>query len=140
MRLILHAGTHKTGTTSIQTALAVSRRWLGTRGVCYPKLDQRGRAHNHFAHRIAMANEADLDGLRTEFRRSINMGQTVLVSAEELSARITGTQYWDGFTDPDFPARKQAYMERLRKVFSDFDEVTVHICFRHAAEYAESLY
>ena len=36
MRLILHAGTHKTGTTSIQKVLADNRDWLRERGLIYP--------------------------------------------------------------------------------------------------------
>lgn len=44
MHLILHIGSSKTGTTSIQQALSLSRNYLAQRGVLYPKL---GNADNH---------------------------------------------------------------------------------------------
>jgi hypothetical protein len=36
MKLVLHAGTHKTGTTSIQKVLSDNRTWLRDRGLIYP--------------------------------------------------------------------------------------------------------
>lgn len=44
MRLILHIGSGKTGTTSIQKALSLSRNYLTQKGVLYPEL---GNADNH---------------------------------------------------------------------------------------------
>lgn len=35
-RVLLHVGTHKTGTTSIQVALSRLRPWLGERGILFP--------------------------------------------------------------------------------------------------------
>ena len=44
MHLILHIGSSKTGTTSVQQALSLSRNYLAQQGVLYPKL---GNADNH---------------------------------------------------------------------------------------------
>ena len=52
MRRILHIGTHKTATTSLQTALYNNRHSLAEQGVIYPNLvdwDLRQRAGHHGA-------------------------------------------------------------------------------------------
>ena len=36
MRVIIHAGIHRTGTTSLQRCLAGNRAALAARGFCYP--------------------------------------------------------------------------------------------------------
>ena len=36
--LVLHIGTHKTGTTALQVALAADRRRLAAQGIVYPRL------------------------------------------------------------------------------------------------------
>lgn len=39
-KLVLHIGTHKTGTSTIQSTLAAARDQLAASGVCYPKTDR----------------------------------------------------------------------------------------------------
>jgi len=140
MRLILHVGTHKTGTTSIQAALADNRRWLAERGYIFPPLCGSLRSHNEFAHRIALANPAALEELRSILLSGSDPDRTTVVSAEEISARIAGTRDWEGFDKDDYWDRRLDYLERLRTVVRDFDDVRVHLCFRRADEYAEALY
>jgi len=140
MRLILHVGTHKTGTTSIQAALAGNRRWLAERGYIFPPLCGSLRSHNEFAHRIALANPAALEELRSILLSGSDPDRTTVVSAEEISARIAGTRDWEGFDKDDYWDRRLDYLERLRTVVRDFDDVRVHLCFRRADEYAEALY
>ena len=48
MRLILHIGSDKTGTTSIQKALSLSRNYLAQKGVLYPQLENSDN-HNLLA-------------------------------------------------------------------------------------------
>jgi len=48
MRLILHIGSDKTGTTSIQKALSLSRNYLARNGVLYPQLENSDN-HNLLA-------------------------------------------------------------------------------------------
>ena len=42
-RIILHAGLHKTGTTSIQDNCFRHRDWLSNHGICYPVFSLKGR-------------------------------------------------------------------------------------------------
>lgn len=138
MRLILHAGTHKTGTTSIQHVLAANGEFLRERGYIYTGL--YGRHHNHFAHRIAMAEPQELDQLRDELLGNGDPDRTLIMSAEEFSARIIGTRDWEDFDASDYWQKRFGYLERLRNIVRDFDEVTVLLCFRRQDQYAESLY
>src|SRR5918995_1398619 len=48
-RLIVHIGTHKTATTTIQRHLARNRRALAARGIWYPSYDLIGKPR-HYAH------------------------------------------------------------------------------------------
>jgi hypothetical protein len=139
VRLILHAGTHKTGTTSIQRALSAHRPWLRERGYIYPEFPDSILNHNQFAHRLALADDGGLDPLRAELRNVAVPGHAVILSAEEFSARIVAERHWEGFDRADYWERRRAYLDRLRAIPRDF-EATVFLCRRDRNEYAWSLY
>jgi hypothetical protein len=94
MRLVLHIGLPKTGTTSIQRALATRRRALAEAGICYPASAGGGVAQ--MLHRVGLAS--DTTGRRVQenvrsFRESLtaeiralpeSIG-TVVLSAEQCS-------------------------------------------------------
>jgi hypothetical protein len=61
MRTLVHAGFHKTGTTSIQAFLSQSTAWLATRGIDYP-LAGRDAAQAHHALACACAGERGAGG------------------------------------------------------------------------------
>ncbi|GEM_PF-2633340 len=140
MRLVLHAGTHKTGTTSLQRILAANRDALRQRGYLYPLFREAKASHNPFAHELALCGPDGVGDLRRRISAGAGRDETVVVSAEELSARILGTRYWDGFDGEDYWDRRRAYLGRLRDVLGDFDEIAVHLCFRRHDDYAEALY
>ena len=140
MRLILHVGTHKTGTTSIQAALASNRQWLAERDYIFPPLCGSQTSHNEFAHRIALATPEGLDELRSMLVSASDPDRITIVSGEEMSARIAGTRDWDGYSDEDYWDRRLEYLQRVRAVVQDFDEITVHLCLRRADGFAESIY
>lgn len=47
MRLVLHIGNHKTGSTAIQTALSNSYKHLVSNGILYPKAGRARNAHHN---------------------------------------------------------------------------------------------
>ena len=57
-RLVIHIGTHKTGTTFLQHKLALARPWLEERGFVYPDL---GRPAHHplIAHWVGLKRELE---------------------------------------------------------------------------------
>lgn len=99
-KLILHVGTHKTGTTSIQSLASSNRDELVSKGLCYPdpvkwfKVDARlqsANAHFSFANALARYNEKDqrqLSRFRNHISESLGKGMDVLVSAESLYRHI----------------------------------------------------
>ena len=91
MRLLLHIGTHKTGTTSIQKFCAGNRARLRGQGLWYPDYDLIGKeghyAHHHLAHALAglptsRGNREEAEGFFAAIRSSLRNDETVLISAE----------------------------------------------------------
>ncbi len=88
MRVVVHIGTHKTGTSSIQTFCAINRKALLEQGNYYPTNKYSSRNFNFLAARIA---RGDLDEPRAFLadaaRKAARKGaHTVLLSAESFYA------------------------------------------------------
>lgn len=143
-RLVLHIGTEKTGTTSIQNGLAVNRECLRENGIIFPRslgwvnhtllaaacLDD-GVFDNIKAHNIAQGkcNEKALhDRLRDSLDKELNSGEpwhTLIVSTELIHSRLT----------------RPSEIERLWKFLSPFvDEVKLVMFLRRQDEQAVSRY
>jgi hypothetical protein len=137
LRVILHAGTHKTGTTSIQTALAHNQTWLSERGYVYPRLRDFAGDHNKLAHRLARGEQSKLN-LRSKL--DVTAGDTLVLSAEEFWAVTSRDEDWDEFCRADYWQRRVERLERLRAALRDFDDVAILLCFRRQDEFAASLY
>ncbi len=139
-KLILHAGTHKTGTTTFQTVLRDNRDWFDARGWHYAYFEYCPRSHNKFAHRLAVVEEQELPLLKREIEANRSAGRGLILSAEEFSVRTTGHHHWHGFDSAEYPDLRRAYLRRLHEVLEPFDEISVYLCFRRHDQYAESLY
>lgn len=145
-RLILHVGTHKTGTTSIQRALALHRRRLRERGIRYPDYTGIGLP-SHYAH-IGVANAlaeqhpqiSAEDAVRFfEFvRGQVGDYSATIISAEPMYRQTLGAvapqsapdaaAYWE---------MRDAYIARLRALTGPAEIVLV---VRRQDEFAESMY
>jgi len=141
MTIVLHIGTHKTGTTAIQRFAASKRAKLRSRGLWYPSYDEIGLfvhyGHHHVAHAIANenGNRLSLD----ETRRFVDYiqakkrrGEIVLISAEPFYRHLLPAAggYW---------AERKAYIERVRSFFPT-DDVRVLTIIRRQDTFARSLY
>lgn len=143
MRLLLHVGTHRTGTTSIQQVLASNRDWLRERGIVYPDASRwfggSDRAHIRFAHALTGTDPQQL-GVARRFVAALaertRPDQTVLLSAEPLYRGLLGTRDW---TAPDLASRRRGYLQRLAELLVPF-EVRVLVLLRPHHEVAGSLY
>lgn len=126
MRLVLHAGTNKTGTTAIQSALTRNRRWLHERGIRYPQLGGGNRFGRNliFGDREAKAFLGTLDG-------------TTIISSELIYRAIDGHDGYE-YTDT-YWTNREIYLDRLMSVLSGFD-VRVILFFRDPDAYTEALY
>ena len=137
MRLILHAGTHKTGTTSIQSTLAENREWLHEKGYVFPSLGPVG--HNEFAHRLAQAKLKEIESFRTAIMSVADPDRVFILSDEEFSTQLVGAKQWR-FEKNEYWQQRRDYLARLRTILRDFDQVTVFLCFRRHDAFAQSLY
>jgi hypothetical protein len=145
MKLMLHIGTHKTATTTIQHVLAGNRRSLLKLGVWYPAYSEvLPGVPDHYAHLdVAKGLMYDARAFTPETvatffarlrERSAKMSKldTVLISAEPFyRGRMPGgSSYWE--------SRRQ-YISNLRDTIT-FDDVEVVLVLRRQDEYLESLY
>ncbi len=145
-RLILHIGTHKTATTTIQNFLHHHRDTLAERGVFYPDYSLV-RKKSHYAH-LGMVNA--LSGRHRNYgpelaerffakvRERIADYDTTIISAEPFYRHVDNAPGDDPYYAPkDYWPLRNAYIERIREIFGDAEVVVV---FRRQADYAQSLY
>lgn len=151
MPIILHVGTHKTGTTSIQRFASSHRRELRERGLWYPSYNEIGffnhYAHHHVAHALSgqsgyRLSESDALLFSDHIRRNRKPNETVLLSAEPFYRHTRG-----GDTDfhRNHPASaaywvdRDAYVAKMREAFPS-DDTKILICIRRQDEFARSNY
>lgn len=144
MRLVLHIGTHKTGTTAIQRFLSQNREQLMQMGYCYPKYsDILPGKSDHYAH-IDVAKglmgqskilsvEDSKDFLRgvVTFAEKKN-AHTILISAESFVRGMSGTS-----------SKKWNQIEsfiRLVKSCIPLENIEITVTIRSLASYLTSLY
>jgi len=145
-RLILHIGTHKTATTSIQQFLRRHDTTLAERGVFYPDYSLVGRG-GHYAH-LGMVNalmgrhknysQKDAEKFFGKVLERSRDFDTTIISAEPFyrhvdndpgdSPQYKPEEYW--------PLRN-AYIAKMRDLFGEAEVVVV---FRRQMDYAQSLY
>jgi hypothetical protein len=88
-RIILHIGTHKTATTTLQDTLAANRGVLAKHGIVYPKIGRANGHHTLATHWIDLPKIYRESTPAAEFWRNLRShaasDATVIVSSEELS-------------------------------------------------------
>lgn len=137
--LLLHAGTHKTGTTTIQRALSNSSDILRANGFYYPELEPefttKSFNHNKFAH--AYADQPELEQSADAWSRRIfdqtKDGETVILSGESIYRHVRGSA--------EIPAqeRRRIYLNKVAETLSAF-RVEVILYFRRRDRYMESVF
>ncbi len=128
-RILLHIGTHKTATTTIQNTFAANRALLARHGLIYPDLG-RSTGHHGLAMRWVTLPEAFAlqGGAEAGWDRVAALAKgdaTVLISSEEFSR---------GLPEPRVNFRE------LRDWLSGFAEVQVICTLRDQLSYLQSIY
>jgi hypothetical protein len=80
-RIILHIGTHKTGTTAIQKELLQNRELLAKRNIHYPDIGFVYYGHHHFAEQISNNHEK----LKEYVKEVKKLSGDVILSSENFS-------------------------------------------------------
>ncbi len=141
MTVVLHIGTHKTGTTAIQRFAAANRAKLRSRGLWYPSYDEIKLfvhyGHHHVSHAIANenGNRLSLEDARRFLDHVVTQkrpGETLLISAEPFYRHLLPAEggYW---------AERKAYIDRVRSMIPT-DDVKVLCIVRRQDTFARSLY
>jgi hypothetical protein len=91
MKIILHIGTHKTGTTALQDFFARNRQWLLEQGILYPSQYVRTQAHHPLPWALGVRNpERDVSIQAGQIAQAVMREmeaakvETILLSSEEF--------------------------------------------------------
>jgi len=128
-RIVLHVGTHKTGTTTVQDTLAVNRDRLAGRGVIFPRIGPSNGHHSLVTTWIDLPERyCDPCPAREAWAelavRHAGGEATVIVSSEEFSR-----------------ARPQAVdMAEIARLVAPFRQRTVVCVLRNQLAYLQSIY
>lgn len=137
-RVVLHIGTEKTGTTSIQHFMSLNRQALLANGVLYPHIGQRKDAHFDLVNAL---HPLDNNGKYMEFLAPVkdsslhlwdklaeciktHPDKTIVISAEHFSSRLR--------------AKALAFMRDFFKQQDIEPEIVIYL--RPQADYIESSY
>lgn len=145
-RLILHAGTAKTGTSSLQAVLHANQSALREQGVCYPDpqswLGGANVAHHGFAHVVSRTRRVDVrqaQRLVADLQREVGEHETVILSSEVIYRLPGGAGQWNRMGPRTYWRARLAYLDRLATLLGDF-QVEVVLFFRRPDTFAEALY
>ena len=131
LKLVIHAGTPKTGTTSLQTYLDKKQRKLRGKGILYPhnleKLQNPSAPkHQWFEKNLVTANlESFLENFKNIISQVKEDTHTIILSSEGIY------NYWW-----DFPVESKDILSELSKLF----DIDVWVWFREPLVFIESYY
>lgn len=139
-RLYLHLGTHKTGTTALQSFSVANREALWQQGCCYPAFAPVAPGPRDGHHALAHAFSAQPKEVTPEqatviiehwYRQACEHRVTLVVSAEAIYRHVLGSgSFWK---------RRRYYLEALRAALAFFEVIPV-VVFRRPDDYLRSLY
>lgn len=141
MQLILHIGTHKTGTSAVQECLYRNEALLAERGIHYAHRP-RARALNQLAHLIATGRKAQaqalIDGHVAKARAS--GASTLLISAESFFAMTMFFHKLEGEPCEDYWGAEARCIELLRNALPADMPTGVVAFFRRQDKFLEAVY
>ena len=140
-KIILHVGTHKTGTTTLQEYIRDNAANFSANGLYYAPLEEvfsdRVRAHHHFAHLLAQDKipDKDIDLLKAFFdliQQRTEEGQTTFISSEAFYRHtVKGNS--------NFLHGRELYLNRLAQILDGFN-VSPVVVLRRPEDYIRSYY
>jgi len=142
MRILLHPGFHKTGTSSLQRGGAAQLDRLSNRMqlMLTPDLIEAARAARHYSESLT---QADLDRFSAEFQRVVagrdcSDRRPLLISSEVLSGHFPGLRGVKTYAAAPALARTAAGI--LRQHFGKEARITVWFTTRNPDTWLRSLY
>lgn len=146
--LLLHAGTHKTGTTAIQSVLDKDRERLQEAGIHYPSLypefaaqpDKAAPAHHQVSHSVArstLRGRIPMMKFRRRIQKAARSSTLTLLSAEPVYRHVARQGYIPA--DPQWLIEHAKYLARLKSYLKRFD-ITILLYLREPFTCAESFF
>lgn len=144
MKLILHVGTHKTGTTAIQSFLQANTDIIMKHGVCYPLFDVRwpqlvkANRNGYFLNRAAL-RRLDVEAKVDDGKQVTScIGKLEKAIAKDCSADILLSDERMWYSGAIHPGYWEAVKNVVRGI--GFESIEVIVYFRRQDEFAESLW
>lgn len=128
LRLVLHAGTQKTGTSALQETLFRNVAELAGRGIWYPpaRVDPHKKKHQFLVDHLLAGNRSAMVQAFDEIVASAPSNtRTIVLSSEGLF-----NHWWD------YPPASKAMLRRLGTAFA----LEVWVCFREPLAFASTHY
>jgi hypothetical protein len=146
-RLILHIGTHKTATTTLQRHLYRNRKTLAARGIWYPDYRLTGEGHNiaHQGMANGLAGRSDRyspqDARRffRDVRSRVRDHDATIISGEPFYRHVAQDGIKQPYTRETYWPLRHAFIAQVREVFGDIP-AEIAVVFRRQVDYAPSLY
>lgn len=142
MRILLHPGFHKTGTSSLQRGAAAQFDALAPRLqlMLTPDLIEAARAARHYSERGA---GDDLERFSTEFQRAVAVldssdRRPLLISSEVLSGHLPGLKGVKTYAAA--PALARSAVDNLHHYYGADARITVWFTTREPEAWLRSLY
>tara|TARA_B100000925_G_C22002764_1_gene472120 strand:+ start:1245 stop:2372 length:1128 start_codon:yes stop_codon:yes gene_type:complete len=142
MKLLMHIGTHKTATSSLQLFLLRNRKILEKAGVYYPLPPEGKKNFNNVAEHLAKGDLKKIVKIFKKICKAANQKKIdkIIISAESFYAMTK-------FYGNNLKTKSASYFENEEKNISNlfeackvFDKVEVVCYFRSQDEFASSIY
>lgn len=129
--VVLHVGTHKTGTTALQDTFCALKEELAEEGLIYPQFSERVTGHHGLCvdwiplPKPYHLNGSSADGFRDLARRYAEKPGTLFLSSEEFSR-----------ANPE----SSVDLATVRALLSDFERIRVICTLRPPWQFLQSIY
>lgn len=147
MKLYLHIGTHKTGTTTIQRLLSANRESLKKQGVWYPGYSEvLGTERDHYAHldlaRVIGGEQSKIlsKDQAGEFFDRVSQSteyHTAVISAEPFYRLYDKAEFAES---NDYWLARRKFIETLKPLLQGFSDIEVVVTLRRQDSFLLSLY
>lgn len=142
MKLILHIGTHKTATTSLQHFCVLNQNTLKSQGFLYPSNKHSAYESNFLASRMANEKYGEVIEYFINIKQKNLDGKTIIISAESFYAmsgffkllpqKMTIDHYWEN---------EEKIIQKLHDILMPiFDDIQLVCYMRPQDEFAGSIY
>lgn len=141
MQLILHIGTHKTGTSAIQACLYRNEARLAEDGIYYAHRP-RSPTLNQLAHLIATGRKGEAHALVDSHvaKAKASGSNTLLISGESFFAMTMFFHKLEGEPCEDYWGQEASSVQLLHSLLPDCMSKRVVVFFRRQDKFLESVY